>query len=583
MANIIVAITTVFSIPALLPLFDLLFNQKEIKPAPKPTSFGLGDSEAYLQYYMYQIFGGLSPQRAIIYAIGFILTIFFIKNLFQYVVNITNAYLRNGTSMDIRNDMMSKLLSLPAASLMHDRKGDIITRYTSDVVSVEQGFFKVLETFFKSPLIIIGCLFYMIFTSPSLTLFVFGLLFFTIVVIGGLSRTLKKQSTAAQNQLGHLISILEESITGMKTIKSYYAQSHIKSLFEKSNRAYFSMVNKIMLRRDLSSPMSEFMGIMVVATLLWFGSTLVFSNQMAATTFMTFIFAFYTIIDPAKKLSTAFYSIQESLGAYARIDEFLERKPVIEIREGFLKKDDIRDAIEIKNLYFRYPDGEHDVLQDINLTIPKGSTVALVGESGSGKSTLADLLCRFQIPSYGEILIDGTDLQDIEEKSLRSLISFVQQESILFNDTVKNNILFGKPYDREKLDQALRLAYAYDFVYDLEQGIDTPLGDRGNRLSGGQKQRLSISRAMYQDSPLLILDEATSALDSHAEEQIQLAIENFTENRTSIVIAHRLTTIQNADLICLLDNGQIVERGTHHELLELNGKYAKFVALQTFE
>ncbi len=577
------AITTVFSIPALLPLFDLLFNQKEIEPAAKPTTFALGEAESYLQYYMYKIFGGISPQQGIIYAIIFILAIFFIKNLFQYFVKITNSYLQYATSMDLRNDMMTKLLSLPATALLHDRKGDIITRYTSDVTTVEQGFFKVLETIFKSPLIIIGCLFYMIFTSPSLTLFVFGLLLFTVVVIGGLSRTLKKQSTAAQNQLGHLISILEESITGMKTIKSYYAQNHIMNLFRKSNRSFFGMANKIMLRRDLAGPMSEFMGILVVAMLLWFGSTLVFSNQMAATTFMTFIFAFYTIIDPAKKLSTALYSIQESLGAFSRIDDFLTREPSVTIREGFLPKKAIKDKIEIKNLYFRYPDGDRDVLKDINLVIPKGSTVALVGESGSGKSTLADLLCRFQVPSFGEITVDGTDLLDIEEKDLRSLISFVQQESILFNDTVRNNILFGKEEDSERLEEALRSAYALDFVNELEQGLDTPIGDRGNRLSGGQKQRLSISRAMYHDAPLLILDEATSALDSHAEEQIQMAINRFTENRTSIVIAHRLTTIQNADLICLLDEGEIVERGTHRELLELNGKYAKFVALQTFE
>jgi ABC-type multidrug transport system fused ATPase/permease subunit len=512
-----------------------------------------------------------------------ILGVFFFKNLFRYLSLFFMAPVRNGIIRDLRQQLFDKVLFLPLAYFSEERKGDLMSRITADVQEVEWSILNVLESIFREPLIIVGALAFMLYVSPSLTLFVFGLMIFTAVVIGGIGRTLKRSSNLVQQKLGDIVSIVEEALGGLRIIKGFNAEAYQQQKFARENNHYRWILTRLLWRRDLSSPLSEFLGIGTVAVLLWYGSQQVFSGQLQAETFLTFIFAFYNVIDPAKSLTKSIYNIQKGIGAMQRVELVLDAKAAIQEKPDAVAIESFERKIEYRGLSFRYRQDDGPVLQDINLEIARGEVVALVGASGAGKTTLADLLPRFYDPTTGGIYIDGLDIRDCQLHSLRQLMGIVSQEAILFNDTIYNNIVFGmEGVSMEDVAQAAKVANAHDFIMATEQGYQTNIGDRGSKLSGGQRQRLTIARAILKNPPILILDEATSALDSESEKLVQEALGQLMKNRTSIVIAHRLSTIQYADKIVVMKQGRIVEQGTHQTLLERGGEYRKLVGLQAF-
>jgi ABC-type multidrug transport system fused ATPase/permease subunit len=454
------------------------------------------------------------------------------------------------------------------------------------VVEVEHSIVNMLQAIFREPLILFGCLGYMIFVSPQLLLIVLGLLAFTVVIIGGIGKQLRRTSRQVQERLADIVSTLEESIGGIRIIKAFTAEAYQQSRFDKDNDTYNSLIIKLARRRDLASPLSEFLGVSVVVALLWFGSRLVFTQDLSPSTFFSFLLAFFFMLDPAKKFSSAWYNVQKGVAALDRIEQVLHQPSEINAspQPARMEAAAFHKDITFRDVSFKYPNSEEWVLRHIDLHIRKGRTVALVGRSGAGKSTLADLLPGFYHPTVGQICIDGKDIMDIPLPALRKLMGVVSQEAILFNDTIYQNIVFGaEGVTTEQVEQAARIANAHEFILATEQGYNTVIGDRGAKLSGGQRQRLTIARAVLNNPPILILDEATSALDSEAEKLVQDALIKVMKGRTAIVIAHRLSTIQHADEIIVLEHGHIVERGTHDSLLEHpKGAYRKLVNLQAF-
>lgn len=582
--SVLTAIFTVVSIPAIIPLFDILFQQ-ETKTYPEPTApLGFSNAIEHLKYEVSQYLIAAGQDKALIYICLAIVVIFFLKNLFEYLSLFFLAPIRNGVVHDLRQSLYDKVLMLPLAFFSEERKGDLIARITSDVQEVEVSILNVLKSLFKEPLIIIGSITIMLYISAPLTVFVFGLIVFTAVIIGGISRTLKRSSFKAQEQLGGLIARTEETLSGMRIIKAFNAEHYLKDAFQRENDGYRQLLNRILWRRDLSSPLSEFLGICVVSLLMWYGSSLVFQGSLEPGTFLAFIFAFYNIINPSKVFSNAYYNVQKGLAALDRMDRILKAEDTVPEISAPVRTTAFKDSIRFEDVSFRYTGSSEPVLSHIDLEVPKGTALALVGASGAGKSTLVDLIARFYDVTEGAIQIDGINIRDLAIADLRGLIGIVSQEPILFNDTVFNNIVFGKKgVTREQVIEAARIAHAHEFIEDLENGYETNIGDRGVKLSGGQRQRLTIARAILKDPPILILDEATSALDSESEKLVQDALLTVMKGRTSIVIAHRLSTIQHADLIVVLKDGRIVQKGTHSELLnEKEGEYRKFVSLQAF-
>ena len=582
LCNVLMAAFTVVSIPAIIPFFQILFNL-EPKIANKPT-LGLNATSVLdnIKYYFSQLIEVYEPRTALIYVCLIIIGLFFFKNLFRYLSLFVMAPVRNGVVRDLRNQLYHQLLKLRMGFYTEEKKGDLLSRMSSDISEIEFSILSMLEAFFREPIIIVGSIIFMIYVSPMLTLFVLGLILFTIVIIGGISRTLKKKSLVAQTQLGQLIARVEESINGLRIIKAFTAEHYQIQKFEQDNNAYKNTLNRILWRRDLSSPLSEFLGIVVVSVLMWYGSTQVFKEQVEPETFFAFLFAFYNVINPAKAFATAYYNLQKGLAAFERVEHILSQSQYIPeaVNPDILAR--FEQEINYKQVGFRYqPDGPN-VLENIDLAIEKGKTIALVGSSGAGKSTLVDLIPRFYDVTEGQISIDGIPIQKYTLSSLRSLVGFVSQEPILFNDTILQNITFGtKDVILEDVIAASKLAYAHEFIEKMTDGYQTSIGDKGVKLSGGQKQRLTIARALYKNPPILILDEATSALDSESEKWVQKALHEAMKNRTVVVIAHRLSTIQNADEIIVLDQGKIIERGTHESLIKQNGEYLKFVELQS--
>lgn len=584
LSNVLTAVFTVVSIPLLIPFLEMLFERSY--PSPDPVSPGW--SLEQLQSYFYYRFGLLIQEQGRAYAltiicIGIVLT-FFLKNLFRYFSLFFMAPVRNGVIRDIRAQIFHKLLELPASYFSEEKKGDLISRITGDVQEVEWSILNVLEAVFREPLIIVGSLALMLYISPPLTFFVLLLILFTAFVIGGIGKTLKKPSALVQHKLGSLVSIVEEALSGLRIIKGFNAEHYQNNKFQSENNDYRNILTRLLWRRELSSPLSEFMGIGVVSVLLWYGSQQVFAGDLAAETFLAFIYAFYSVIDPSKQLSKAYYNIQKGIAALNRVEQILDTPNPIQDPVDPLPAPEFQQAIEYRNVGFHYRNPGESVLSDINLYIPKGKVIALVGASGAGKTTLVDLLPRFYDVRSGSILIDGADIRSYRLKDLRHLMGIVSQEAILFNDTIYNNIVFGLQGVQEaEVIRAAQIANAHDFILATEKGYQTNIGDRGNKLSGGQRQRLTIARAILKNPPILILDEATSALDSESEKLVQDALVHLMKNRTSIIIAHRLSTIQHADEIIVMKNGRILERGTHQELLQnLQGEYHKLVELQAF-
>jgi ABC-type multidrug transport system fused ATPase/permease subunit len=582
-SNILMAVFTIISIPLLQPFLEILFEQTEAVNERPEWRLDLSSIVQSAQFYLSQLIEQQGRETALIYVCIAIVTTFFLKNLFRYLALFFLAPVRNGVIRDIRQQVFEKLMHLPLGYFSEERKGDIMSRITTDVQEVEASILNVLEAFFREPLIIAGALFFMIYVSPSLTVFVFILILFTAIVIGGIGRTLKKTSAVVQEKLGTLVSIIEEALSGLRIIKGFNAESYQESKFNTENNDYRHILTRLLWRRDLSSPLSEFLGISVVAVLLWYGSRLVFNGQLEASTFIVFIFAFYNVIEPAKSFSKAFYNIQKGIAAVQRVEKVLDAQSNITEQPDARPIQTLQTGITYQNVSFAYRNMDGPVLQQINLDIEKGKVIALVGPSGAGKSTLVDLLPRFFDVSEGQILIDGVDIREYKIQDLRALMGIVSQEAILFNDSIYNNIVFGKKnVSKEQVVHAAKIANAHDFITATENGYDTNIGDRGMKLSGGQRQRLTIARAILKNPPILILDEATSSLDSESEKLVQEALVQLMQERTSIVIAHRLSTIQHADEIIVLKDGRIIERGTHRSLLAKEGEYRKLVGLQAF-
>ncbi len=580
-SNILTAVFTVVSIPLLQPFFEILFDQTGPVTSPPPGGFSLANFRDWFNYYFTNLIATQGKESALLLVCGAILLAFFFKNLFRYLALVFMAPVRNGVVRDIRRQLFDKMLSLPLPYFSEERKGDLMSRMTGDVQEVEMSILNVLEALFREPLVIAGSLAYMLYQSPSLTFFVFVLLLFTGVVIGGVGRSLKRSSNLVQQKLGNLVTIVDEALGGLRIIKGFNAEGYQHDKFDVENNTYRHILTRLLWRRDLSSPLSEFLGIAVVAVLLWYGSSMVFSGNMAPDAFITFIYAFYNVIDPSKQLSKAWYSVQKGIGALHRVEQVLDAESTIREKPDALPVTSFEREITFRNVSFAYNAEEGHVLSHIDLTIPKGKAVALIGASGAGKSTMADLLPRFYDVEEGGVFVDGINIKDFRLKDLRSLMGIVSQEPVLFNDSIYNNIVFGmKGATLEDVIRAAKIANAHEFITATEKGYETNIGDRGSKLSGGQRQRLTIARAILKNPPILILDEATSALDSESEKLVQSALLELMKNRTSLVIAHRLSTIQHADEIVVLRQGRIIERGDHPSLLALNGEYRKLVELQ---
>ncbi|HHH50673.1 MAG TPA: ABC transporter ATP-binding protein, partial [Saprospiraceae bacterium] len=493
------------------------------------------------------------------------------------------APVRNGIVRDIRQNLFNKTLALPLSYFSEQRKGDLMSRITADVQEIEWSILNVLEVLVREPLMVLGSLGMMLFFSPSLTGFVIILLLFTAIFIGGIGRVLKRQSMAVQESLGTLVSMLEESLSGLRIIKGFNAEDYQSNKFKTENDKYKTLLTRLLWRRDLSSPLSEFLGITIVTILMWYGYHEVQKGILSVPEFLAFLYAFFSVIAPAKSFTNAFYNIQKGMAAIERIDKIQNAKIAIPQKENAKKIRGFHQAIEFQNVGFWYNESDKKILHGINLLIPKGKIIALVGSSGAGKSTIADLLPRFYDVQEGGIFIDNINIKEYKLKDLRSLMGIVSQEAILFNDTIYNNIVFGlKNVSQKEVEKAAKIAHAHEFILATEKAYQSNIGDRGAKLSGGQRQRLAIARAILKNPPILILDEATSALDSESEQLVKAALFEVMKNRTSIVIAHRLSTIQHADEILVIKDGRITERGKHEELLQLNGDYRKLVELQAF-
>jgi subfamily B ATP-binding cassette protein MsbA len=584
--NVLYALFGTLSFISLMPMMDVLFGQTK-KIYIEPSYTGIWELKKYLSDYSSYYLTNMTDTYGIGYTLGVlvagIITIFLLKNLSDYLALFFITFLRNGILKDIRNAMYKKTLDLPLAFFSEKRKGDTISRIAGDVNEVQSSFLSILELIVKEPLTIIFTIIAMFTISVKLTLFVFIFIPISGTIISLIGKKLKKQSTKAQEEQGIFLSIIEETLGGLKVVKGYNSEKYFGKIFQNSTDKFFSLSNTIGNRQNLASPLSEFMGIMVIAVLLWFGGHMVLiENNLNVAAFITYMGLAYNILTPAKSISKASYNIKRGNAAAERILEILEQENPIVNKENAIDKDTFESEISIKNINFKYED--EFVLKDFSLEVKKGQTVALVGQSGSGKSTIANLLTRFYDVNEGKIEIDSVAIKDMNLQSLRGLMGLVTQDSILFNDTITANISLGKlDATDEEIIEALKIANAYEFVKELPNGIYTNIGDSGNKLSGGQKQRLSIARAVLKNPPIMILDEATSALDTESEKFVQVALENMMQNRTSIVIAHRLSTIQKADKIVVLQKGKIVEQGNHEELIALNGTYNKLVSMQSFE
>jgi subfamily B ATP-binding cassette protein MsbA len=573
-------IFSIFSFAMVAPFLQMLFTKGGIV-VPKPVhGISMENFTDYIDFYLYNWMQLHGKSYALAAVCILVVVATLIKNFFLYLSYRVMAPIRNHVMTQLRASLYGKILRLPIGYFTDQRKGDIISRMSNDMNEIEWSIIGTLEGLIREPLTIIIILTTLVILSPTLSVFLLVLLPVTGFVIGRLSRSLKKNSGKAQEELGGLLSVVDETLGGLRVIKAFNAEQKIGQKFFNINNYLNDLRNKIAFRRDMASPLSETLGVMVLVCILWFGGSLVLQNEvMKPTDFITYIILFTQIINPSKSLSTAFYNAQKGSAAIQRIEEILVAPVVVEELENPKEITEFSSKIEFRNVTFRYEDIV--ILDDINLVIEKGKTVALVGSSGAGKSTLADLIPRFHDVSEGQILVDGINIREYSLKSLREQMGIVTQEPILFNDSIANNIALGTPSANiAEIESAARVANAHDFIMQKEENYQTNIGDRGGKLSGGERQRVTIARAVLKNPPILILDEATSSLDTESERLVQDAINKMMQNRTSIVIAHRLSTIRHANEIVVLQKGKIVERGTHDELLSQHGFYRKLVEMQ---
>lgn len=582
--NIFYALFSTLAMVSLMPMINVLFGESK-KLHSKPTYQGINELKEYLENYLNYFVTTTSeesgPQHALMFMIALIISLFLLKNLFSYLAMFFITYLRNGVLKDLRNSIYSKVVNLPIAYYSEKKKGDVIARISGDVNQVQTSLLSILELIVREPLTIAFAIVTMFIISPKLTFFVFLFIPISGFIISKIGKHLKKHSEKVQNEQGVFLSTLEETLSGLKVIKGFNAEPFFNKKFQKSTSRFFSFSNILGHRQNLASPTSEFLGIATISILLWYGGSMVLvEHSLTGSAFITYMALSYQILTPAKAISKASYKVKAGNAAADRVLEILNTPSPLEDKTDAISKDFFNNKITLENVFFKYEDDY--VLKDFSIEIPKGKTIALVGQSGSGKSTIANLLTRFYDINEGSIKIDEADIRDLKKASVRGLMGLVTQDSILFNDTIKNNIKLGSENATdEDILEASKIANAYEFIKDLPEGFDTNIGDGGGKLSGGQKQRLSIARAVLKNPPIMILDEATSALDTESERAVQIALENMMRNRTSIVIAHRLSTIKNADIIIVMKKGKIIEQGTHNELLTKNGMYKTLVNMQS--
>ncbi|MBA4738657.1 MAG: ABC transporter ATP-binding protein [Flavobacteriaceae bacterium] len=582
-SNIFYAFFGTLSMISLFPMLKVLFNQTDQLTSP-PVWSGISDlanySENYLNYFvtLKKVDGN---NDVLIFMVGLIVITFLLKNIFNYMSMFFITYLRNGVVKNIRNDIYKSIIKLSLSYYSEKKRGDIVARISSDVQELDHSFLSIFELIVKDPLMVLFTLLSMFLISPKLSIFVIVFIPICGFVISLVGKSLRRKSLKVQKEQGQFISLVDETLSGMKILKIFNAEEKFQKKFTNSTIRFYKFSNSVLNRKNLASPLSEFLGITAIAGVLWVGGMMVLKeNSLDASAFIVYLGLAYNILTPAKSLSRATYKVKKATAAAERIFDVIDNDTIISENKNAIEINSFDHNIEIKNMSFSY---ENDVvINNLNLTIPKGSSVALVGQSGSGKSTLANLICRFYDTQKGEICFDNTDIKNLKKESLRKMIGLVTQDSILFNDTIKNNLLIAKEdATNDEIINCLKVANAWEFVKKLPKKIDTNIGDSGNKLSGGQKQRLSIARAVLKNPPILVLDEATSALDSESEKLVQTALDNLMKDKTSIVIAHRLSTIQNSEKIIVLDKGQIIESGKHKELMKKDGVYSNLVKMQS--
>ena len=581
--NLLAIVFSLVSFSMIVPFLNLLFNPENLTLVKPDFALDTDSLLAMLDYLISYIIVTKGQATALIFICLLPALAFFMRNLTTYLDLYFMVGVRADTIKDIRSDLYKKIMVLPLSFYSRHKKGDVMARITTDIQEIEVSIISYLDVFIKSPLTILAYFAYMVGVSWKLTLFVLVLLPIAGFIIGNIGKSLKKDSRDGQNRFAGMLATIEETIGGLRIIKAFNAINYSSEKFDEENEKYTRVIKHVNRKRDLSSPMSEFLSSIIISIVLWFGSTLILDGTSAITAanFIAYIVVFSQIISPAKSFSQGFYCLHKGLASADRIFEILDAEEVIVEKDNALPIKEFKDSVVYENVGFSY--NETEVLNNINMTVPKGKMIALVGESGGGKSTMVDLLPRFYDVCSGSIKVDGHDVRDLSIFDLRALFGIVSQESILFNDTVFNNIAFGmEHYSKESVIEAAKIANAHDFIMSLENGYDTIIGDRGMNLSGGQRQRISIARAVLKNPPILILDEATSSLDTESERLVQEALSKVMTNRTSIVVAHRLSTIRNADEIIVLAKGRIVERGKHDELVARGGVYKRLTDLQSF-
>lgn len=583
LSNIFYAFFGTLSMISLFPMLKVLFNQTEQLNNP-PVWQGMSEAANYVENYLNYF---VTTKKAsgsddvLIFMVSIIIITFLLKNIFNYLSMFFITFLRNGVVKNIRNDIYEQMIKLSLSFYSEKKRGDIVARISSDVQELDNSFLSIFELIVKDPLMVLFTLISMFLISPKLSLFVIIFIPICGFVISVVGKSLRRKSLKVQKEQGQFISLVDETLSGMKILKIFNAEKKFFKKFTDSTNRFYKFSNSVLNRKNLASPLSEFLGISSIAGVLWFGGIMVLKeNSLDASAFIVYLGLAYNILTPAKSLSRATYKVKKASAAAERIFHIIDNETVVVEDKNAQNIESFSSGIEINNITFSYED--ETIVDGLNLKIPKGKSFALVGQSGSGKSTLANLICRFYDVNSGSINVDGINIKNLKKDALRNLIGLVTQDSILFNDSIKNNLLIAKPEaTNEEIIECLKIANAWEFVSKMPEQIDSNIGDSGNKLSGGQKQRLSIARAVLKNPPILVLDEATSALDSESEKLVQNALENLMKNKTSLVIAHRLSTIQKADKIIVLEKGKIIESGVHKELMKNDGIYSNLVKMQS--
>ena len=583
LSNIFYAFFGTLSMISLFPMLKVLFNQTEQLNNP-PVWQGMSEAANYVENYLNYF---VTTKKAsgsddvLIFMVSIIIITFLLKNIFNYLSMFFITFLRNGVVKNIRNDIYDQMIKLSLSFYSEKKRGDIVARISSDVQELDNSFLSIFELIVKDPLMVLFTLISMFLISPKLSLFVIIFIPICGFVISVVGKSLRRKSLKVQKEQGQFISLVDETLSGMKILKIFNAEKKFFKKFTDSTSRFYKFSNSVLNRKNLASPLSEFLGISSIAGVLWFGGIMVLKeNTLDASAFIVYLGLAYNILTPAKSLSRATYKVKKASAAAERIFHIIDNETMVVEDKNAQNIESFSSGIEINNITFSYED--EIVVDGLNLKIPKGKSFALVGQSGSGKSTLANLICRFYDVNSGSINVDGINIKNLKKDALRNLIGLVTQDSILFNDSIKNNLLIAKPEaTNEEIIECLKIANAWEFVSKMPEQIDSNIGDSGNKLSGGQKQRLSIARAVLKNPPILVLDEATSALDSESEKLVQNALENLMKNKTSLVIAHRLSTIQKADKIIVLEKGKIIESGVHKELMKNDGIYSNLVKMQS--